>query len=417
VSESSIKQVLSDWSSVRTRKLNIWLALIIATVSIAVGSSHAQDTVIDNADDNRDMLAYVSDEGRLILYDPHDRTEKTLLEDVQDFTMSQDGHIAFTRPNDPDMYIVDLPTPEIAPIIISPILGQRLYPLSWSPDGGYLAMESYRDRLVRTLYVWDGEAVINIMPNNGLDKPRAFYIDWDNDGRLVFTIVHGFSNLDIPSEVYIWDGNTTFNVIQNPEGYDGRATWSNDGQLMFESRRGDEANFYVWDGVSMKNQSPDADTFIRVPIEEDSYYINPRWTFDGFIAFTVYIDFLIFRRKRIALWDLGNQEVARYIPISSDNSWSRLSEDSQIVLSSHLASGYPSFYLDIANTEGHILFSSEVGEYSWSSSGYLAYCRRNDDRGWILSIWDGQETWDIADVSYKPAQWQYMGNTFSCNSG
>jgi WD40 repeat protein len=374
---------------------------------------------VDVTDDNRDMLVYVSEDGHLMLYDPLNRTETTLLENVSSFAPSRDGRVAFTRPDKDDLalYVFDPANPALAPINITQSPAVRSYPKAWSPDGRYLVFVSYQEGDDDSLYVWDGETTTNIMPDDGLDTVERLYAAWDaewsgwsHDGRLAFAVRHGRSN----PEIYVWDGSTTTNLSQNPEDWDGAISWSGDGKLMF-ALQGDEGGIYVWDGVSFKNGSPDADTFIRVAPELGPRYA--RWMDDGFVGFTMYPDSSSSGTTEILLWDLEREAIVKQFPVSSENADSWLAEGGQVILSSHLASGTPTYYLDVENTEGQILFSTETGEFAWSPDGYLAYCILDEDRGWILSLWDGQESWDVARVSYRPVQWKNGGNIFSCNNG
>jgi hypothetical protein len=184
------------------------------------------------------------------------------------------------------------------------------------------------------------------------------------------------------------------------------------GQLMFASTWDEETGIYVWDGISFDEGVPDKDSFMRLAPELQPIYAT--WTNDGLVGFTSYSDS---GTKEIILWDLEEEAIIRRISVSSENAWSWFAEGGQMVLSSHLASGIPSYYLDVENTEGEILFSTHTGEFSWSAAGYLAYCGIEERRSRILSIWDGEENWAVARVSYKPIQWQQGRDTFSCNNG
>jgi WD40 repeat protein len=398
---------------------------------VFLSSTGAQDDPPINSADSRDRLAYVSDDHHLILYDPHDRTEITLVDDVGSFVLGRDGRIAFTRPgeydtglfvfdsfdeNDTDLYVFDPSTPALMPANISQNSSVYNYPLAWSPDGRYLAFGSYQKNIDHSIYVWNGETITNITPENGLDTAEQFYVDWSRDGRLAFTVIHGWSSLDIPAEIYVWDGNRTMNLSQNPKGEDGSVHWSTNGQLMFGSYLGERNGIYVWDGVSFKDGIPDVDSFIR--LAPDLHPSSPMWVDDSIVGFTVYPEFSPSGMKEIILWDLEHESIVKQFAVSSDNAWSWLAEGGQIVLSSSLASGSPSYYLDVENTAGDILLSIETGEISWSADGYLAYCQRDEESMIrVLSIWDGEETWVVARVSYRPIQWQHGRNTFSCNNG
>ncbi|MBC7870192.1 MAG: WD40 repeat domain-containing protein, partial [Chitinophagaceae bacterium] len=245
--------------------LAVGIALILSAFLFSIAAQDEPDNAVNNAI-NSDRLAYVSDEGHLILYDPNDRTKTTLLENVRNFALSRDGRITFTKldETDTDLYVFDPSTPALSPINISHNPAANTYPLAWSPDGPYLAFVSYQDSQDQSLYVWDGETTTNIMPDNELYTAVAFYVHWSNDGRLAFTFQHGLSK---PPEIYLWDGNTTTSLSQNPEGWDGAASWSMTGQLMFVSYRDEEGGIYVWDGMSFRDGSPDIETFILLAPE------------------------------------------------------------------------------------------------------------------------------------------------------
>lgn len=432
---------------------------VLASPTIAIDSlTSAPFTTLDG----HDMLGYLSDTASLVLYDPRTRTETTLLENIRTFRLSRDGRVAFVNvePDDRSIYVIDPSLPNSPPINIT---GNRIadpYSLSWSPDGQHLAFGASDEEGNESAYVWDGETVTNIMPENGLDTPEAFYpllwsadsrylafsshderdsyslyvwdgetvanvmpeneLDvgetfyphWGSDGRLLFTIEYGWSSLDRPPEIYLWDGESTTSLSQNPEGWDWGRLWNGNGQVLFYSKLNDEDYLFVWDGVSLKNGSPDTNSFIQIAPGLEPDFAS--WLDDNLIAFTSSMDAQASGVKAILLWEVERAEVVRRIPITSDNAHSRLSDDGQMIVSSHLASGLPSVYLDIENIEGQILFSEEVGDYGWSADGYLAYCRMDGD--WILSLWDGRETWDVVQTSYKPIQWQ-SGNGIFCNSG
>ena len=245
--------------------------------------------------DREDRLAYVSADDRLMVYDPRARTETALLDGVQEFVMGRDGRVAFTRldESDPGLYVFDPATSAIALIASGSMTtgedpAMRNHPRAWSPDGRHLAFTTNQDRNDQTLFLWDGETLIDVMPDNGLGSAAHFFVTWSQDGRLAFTVTHGWSSLDIPEEIYVWDGNATFNLSQNPDGWDSTARWSENGQLMFSSRRDGEDGIYVWDGVSFKDGVPDVNTFIRVAPELQP--VDPTWTADGLVGFTTYLD-------------------------------------------------------------------------------------------------------------------------------
>jgi WD40 repeat protein len=366
---------------------------------------------------NTDKLAYVSEEDDLMLYDPIFDTHTKLLDDVRSFLFSPEGRIAFRKldENDQDVYVFDPSTPAIDPINISQNPAGTNYALAWSRDGRSLVFSMYQDEDRYALYVWNGETIINIMPDDEPDIVAGFYVSWSFDGRLTFTVRYGGSSLDIPHEIYLWDGKTTTNLSQNPEEWDGAGVWSKTGQFMFSSEQNGESNFYIWDGVSFKGNSPDVASFKPLAPELKPYGAN--WMDDDLIAFTLDPETSLSGKKEIILWDVERETVIQRYSVTSENAYSWLAEGGRVILSWQLASGLPSYYLDIENTEGEILFSIHTGEFAWSSDGYLAYCEYGGKGAWELKIWDGEETRVISRATYKPIAWVNGGRTLSCNNG
>lgn len=381
--------------------------LKLATVALVFGLSIFPTRIqAISAGSKGDILAYVSAEDNLMLYDPQTRTQTTLLQNVASFAMARSGKAAFTKTdtNDKNIYIYDPSTPATPPISITQNATKSSEVRSWSPDGRYLAFATNDSEFTRTLHVWDGKTIQEIT------TALLFDTDWSQDGRLVATPFYG---LLLP-EIFFWDGTKTVTLSQNPKGEDRDAEWNKNGKLKFVSQRSGKYGLYVWDGVSFKNGSPDADKFVRIAPELKSD--SASWTDDGLLAINVSASSPS-EKNQIVLWDVDrNAEVSRIL-VTSDKSVSWLTEDRKTIFSSSLASGAPSWFVEIENTKGKILFSKKIGEYSWSDSGYLAYCGMNNGQNELLSLWNGSESWLVAKVSYKPAQWQNEGDTFSCNNG
>lgn len=412
----------------------LFTLVIIVSIVVVTRANRSQIDlayVIGNGD-RHDKLAYISQDDQLILYDPVERIENALLDNVSGFVLSRDGRVAFTKLDDNDLYVFDTTQPDNDPINISQTHDVFEYPLAWSPNGRYLAFGSFTessgyppniwiyqgsytsDSEGLSLYVWDGETNINAMPDQPLDRVDNARVDWSHNGQLAFTLEHSWSEDDVPAEIYLWDGHNTTNISQNPNGYDGGAQWSNDGKLLFGSHRGNEEGVFVWDGTSFANGVPDASTFIQIAPELQPSRVT--WTEDSLVAFVVYTDTTI-PAKTLIQWDTESQAVVKEMPVSSQNAWSWLAEGGQVILSSHLASGIPSVYLDVENTVGEIVFSEHVGEFAWSASGYLAFCGIEERYSRLLSIWNGEESWIVARTSYRPVQWQNGDKVFSCNNG
>lgn len=363
-----------------------------------------------------DKLAYVSQDDQLMLYDPRTRTETKLLDNVQDFLIARNGRVAFRKldDSDTDLYVFDPSTPNLDPVNISQNPIARHYPLAWSPDGHYLAFGLSGEDRSQSLYIWDGKTTTNIMPDDVLDPADKIYVEWSLDGRLAFELRHDWSTYDTPSEIYLWDGKKSISLSQNPIGYDSAIGWSKNGKFMFGSQRDGVRGIYIWDGVAFKDHSPDINSFIHLAPELES--ISVSWAGGDLIAFTHPLS--LSGEKEIMLWDLERQGIVKKFPVTSEHLMSSLAEGGQVVLSSKVASGLPSFYLDVENVEGEILFSkTHIGEYAWSSSGYLAFCDMENGTNWDLSIWDGKDTWAVVKITNRPAQWQNRQEKFSCSYG
>lgn len=389
------------------------IVLLFLSALLVNNTTHEQPQYPnDNPDRSLDTLAYVSQNNQLILYDPRDRTEVMLLDNIRDFLLSRDGQVAFIprSEDETDLYVFDPSTPALAPRNITQTPHAQEFPLAWSPDGRYLAIQSYQEGSGQSLFVWDGEAALNIMPDDAL---AAFGVDWSDDGWLAFTVLHRGANPDeSDQEIYLWDGTSTVNVSQNPQGWDSAGRWSRDGQLMFGSQREYGGGVYVWDGTSLKDGAPDVDSFYRLPDELELSFA--KWIDDGSVAVATHT---ASGTNEILVWDLESEAIIRRLSVSSENADSSLTSDGLMILSSHLASGVPSVYLDVEDTNGNILLSIHTGSYSWSPSGYLAYCGIEDGMSRVLTLWNGEESWVVAQVSYRPVQWQHVGVTFSCNNG
>ena len=393
----------------------ITIILVLFTILIVKGN--------DETENKADKLAYISNDNNLMLYDPNNRTEITLLEDVGSFLMSPDGRVAFTQldETDTELYLFDPAEPNQDPIKISRDPFWSHYPISWSPDGQYLAFGSFIDRDDVFLYIWDGETVTDITPEDKLDSAEAYWVAWSSDNRLAIMVQHGWSSRDISPEIYLWDGNTTINLSQNPDGWDWGVSWSQDGQLMFGSERDDDQySTYIWDGVSFKDSLPDIETLIEVAPELELE--SESWVDDSTLVLTIHED----DKQDIVLWNVKDEVIVDRFTVTSNIGNAVLADGESFILSHGLASGIPSFNLSIENIEGEILFREHVGEFSWSSTGYLAYCGIENGASRVLSVWNGEESWVVANVSYKPIQWQNGGDTlsylrgedtFSCNNG
>jgi Tol biopolymer transport system component len=438
------------------------LTLTILFMSLTIIGNH--NNIAAQTEDG-DLLAYTIysyDEGTsLMLYDPLIDESILLYEYEGDgrlfrfsFIFSQDGRIALRLLNEYELLILNIRTPGQPPMNLSETLGLSGYPLSWSPDGRYLAFASHDDN--RLIYVWDGDTAINIVPDSlydayllswspdgrylaftssddednqliyvwdgdtalnitpdDLDYPlRSYQAMWSYDGRLAFTVRYdGFPSPEgNHSEIYVWDGNITTNLSQNSTVVDHSHSWNIDGELAFFSARNGEIGIFVWDGVSVNNGSPDVDTFINIAPELPSSILPSAlyWANDGRLAFeaTGPEDN---RHSQVYVWN--RKTVTNYSQNPTlHNGAPRWSADGYLAFVTYFSSEQLLYVHDVDN---RIILTTE-GQYTpaWSSDGNLMFCKQ----GWTLYMWDRQEIVEIAHGDEIYAKWQ-SGRSVGCSSG
>ncbi|MEO0563738.1 MAG: hypothetical protein AAF125_16650, partial [Chloroflexota bacterium] len=270
-------------------RLLIVLTVICAIPTAAILYGWLSDTrvytYLDNADSD-DMLGYITVDGDLRLHDPRTREDTLIMENVEDFRLGHNGAVAFTRPDDPALYVYNHTTPERAPqrVLEAPIRGQQ--PLLWDPHGRYLAFMVRNDFGREWLYVWDGERSVNIMPTYFADGRISYPIaTWSSDGRLAFVVSYpSVSRTFTPApETYLWDGTQSVNTEQKLLYGGSRTGWGPDNPLIFVPGWNDNTNhFYVWDGVSMADNRPDPASFQGFTYDWPIQYVV--WMKNGLLA-------------------------------------------------------------------------------------------------------------------------------------
>jgi dipeptidyl aminopeptidase/acylaminoacyl peptidase len=297
-----------------------------------------------------------------------------------------------------EIYVLDAKSQDRLPINISKDINQNGFPIAWSPDGQYLAFESFQDEDDKLIYVWDGETAINITPNDMRDEAESYWTFWSFDGRLAFTVGFG----DSPrSEIYLWDGDATTSLSLNPTGYISFPTWSAEGKLAFQflSAQDREYNILIWDGISFTNVAP----------ELTAYYSFPTWTNEGLLAFVTTPPEE--SHAQVVVWD-GQTAINISQNPGLHNGSPRWRADGHWAFSTFFSSEQ---LLYVRDAENRTIFTTE-GEYAvWSSDGNLTFCQRSNP-GWTLSIWDGHQIIEIAHGYEIRARWQ-SGSGVLCSSG
>jgi Tol biopolymer transport system component len=389
-------------------KKTLLYILFIATLGLN-SCTALQSSSFGSKAEQSDYLVYqiegLDKPQQVILYDPATDTHTPILPDweLDAFSLSSTERLAFSSsPSGKNgIYILDYPFEENVSIEIFSDETSKNFPLSWSPDGRYLLFSSTEDESNK-LMLWDGKKVLKIY-----DYHAAVYeYTWNSNNQLAFTDYYTFSfpyDGD-PSEIFIWDGNKTVSVSQNPTGADRYPAWSKNGQLAFLSEQNGKSDVFVWDGKSKVKGIPDSNTFINVaPNFEHSYY-GLVWTSSSTLSFSALGDGDTY--TQIYEWDGQTIRNISNDP-SSDNGGQSWREDGYW---SFMAPFSGSQNIHIRNAENHTVLTTDG--YSmpvWSPNGLLMFCN-NDSSGWSLNIWNGDRVIEVARGGFIAALWQNGGS-------
>jgi WD40 repeat protein len=396
------------------------LAVLMTVAIITAACTGAPIPSTNPPADTPDVLVYTlrddQNTSSLIAYHPETGESVSIAAPVESpqLKISPDGRIALSAKRDGmaqiDLLSVDPGAGPPEPINQDPAMHNM--PLAWSLDGRYLFFESYSSE-TRFLYVWDGSRTIDITPYDMPDMVSVSSAVWSRDGRLAYEaqLASEFLYPGDAREIFLWDGQQTVNVSQNPGGEDSGPAWGIDGQLAFLSDRGDEYDVLVWDGVSLKDGSPDADTFTNVAPELTDYYSFPEWSYDGQLVFlAIGPDDT---HSQIYEWDGGT---ATNISQNADlhNGSPVWSPDGRWAFATYFS---PEQVVYVRDTSNKTVLTVE-GQYgpAWSSDGYLALCARKPLGIWALSIWDGDTIVEIALGEEISVQWR-SGQSIVCSNG
>jgi hypothetical protein len=348
---------------------------------------------------------YPPGQGQMFFYDPETNKHVPILSDFDVFGMSMsiNNRLAFSSSTEGDsnVYVVDYPFTNKTPVNLTPKSNWNDYPVSWSSDGEYLALQSDQDNGGR-LQIWDGKNISEIYQfENYISE-----FTWGPNHQLAFT---QFDSNDDPSEIFIWDGSQVVSVSQNPSGVDRFSNWNEKGQLAFLSERNGEYDIFVWDGLSKKAGIPDVHSFTNVAPDLTGWTSSPGWNHANRLTFTGnspsgYVQIYEWDGQRIDNISQNPELHNGGQRWRSDGYWSFTTFWSSEQL------------LYIRDDKNETILTTE-GEYSpaWSQSGYLMFCSKAP-YGWTLSVWNGETVIEVVRDSTITAQWR-NGTGVSCTSG
>ena len=238
------------------------------------------------------------------------------------------------------------------------------------------------------------------------DIPQSFDIAWSSDGRLAFTVWFGSSSHDPRSEIYIWDGETTFNLSQNVDAEDREPVWNTDGEVVFGSTLDNTYILLLWDGVSYADGLPDVSSFTKIAPHLHVHSPFSVWVNDDQLAFEVF----------------GPEESDIQIYIWDRQTWSNISRnpDAYNVTAQWSRDGYWAFVADqqlyVRDARNSTVFVTRGSSPAWSAGGNLAFCSRDGRSDWKLSRWDRASVSTLMQGDEIFAQWR-SGQTAVCSNG
>lgn len=354
-----------------------------------------------------DYLIYIVKK-HLMFYDPATNTHTPLLPawEIEDFSLSAQ-HLAFSSFHDGnrDIFLLDYPFTRQAPLNITRGTFIAARPLSWSPDGHYLAYASTRVD-GNALVIWDKTTSAPVYQY----REAVTELAWSPDGRLAFSALDTFVPPSGNSvEILLWDGSQTINVSQNPSGEDLDPVWIADGRLAFLSARGEEYyDIFTWDGVAARK-------FVNfVPGLTSMYFFESAvWTSSGVLTFMAFDPENRF--AQIYAWD-GKTVTNLSQNLDAHAHGQRWRSDGYWAFATFFSTPQVIYVRDAKSQTQFVT----RGQYdpAWSQAGRLVFCvpRPSEKATWGLSMWDGAQVVEIMQEYEIRASWS-NGAGVVCSSG
>ena len=395
----------SSWATIVSSMKQNFLILFFLIVIMSscskpyFGNSNVEDYLIYVVDN------YPPGQGQLVFYDPDTEQHIPILPEFEIFaiSISTNNRLAFSSSaqGDSNIYVVDYPFINNTPVNITQESTWSDYPIAWSADGKYLALQSV-EGLEGRLQIWDGKKLSEIYQF----KNFISEVTWGPDYQLAFT---QFASNGDPSEIFIWDGSQVVSVSQNPGGVDRFPNWNEKGQLAFLSERGGEYDIFVWDGLSKKAGIPDVRSFMNVAPDLTGYMSQPEWNHANTLTFTGNAPS---ESVQIYEWDAQRTHNISQNP-EFHNGGQKWRSDGYWSFTTFFSSEQ---LLYIRDEENQTVLSTN-GQYpsAWSQRGYLMFCSKAPS-GWTLSMWNGKSVIEVISGSIITAEWQ-NGTGVSCTSG
>ena len=337
-------------------------------------------------------IDYEIDNDQLVYYDLKTRVSTPILTNwivYFKFALSSDNKLAFSsnKSGNFEVYTVPYPFDDDAVVQITNDPGSTEWPVSWSPDGRYLLINSSKEEdHSHTHLIWDGKKLTEMFTETGSISPHG----WDSKSRLAFEFTpRSADGILGDTEIYVWDGQETFNISQNPGRDDAVPVWSDDGRLAYFSHNDDWNGIVVWDGKTYPNNRNFLKAFSVIAAPPGFDYSNARWTKAGVLLFDVYdeasesIQVYSWNGRKVSVTDLNyKRDVAGFNPEGNEY-WAAFS--------------VPMTYSDFTiydNNDQIVYRADRTMGAAWNDKEYLLFCDTGEG-GWKLMLWDGKAVNEI----------------------